>query len=81
MRRAIKDAQPSLFYVETRDASGSVIRRSRAMLEGPELSRIMQAEMQAASLHNRSRPVSDPSRQLVYKMLVPVARLKVGRRS
>ncbi|GJD58698.1 hypothetical protein [Methylobacterium dankookense] len=69
----------SLFYIETRDASGRVIRRSRAMLDGPELTRTMQAEMQCASLHNRSRCPSDRSRQLVYKMPVPVARLKVGR--
>lgn len=69
----------ALFYVETRDASGAVIRRSRAMLEGPELTRIMQTEMQAASLHNRARCPSDRSRQLVYRMPVPVARLKVGR--
>lgn len=71
----------SLLYIETRDASGSVIRRSRAMLEGPELTRTMQAEMQSASLHNRSRGLSDLSRQLVFKVPVPVARLKVGRRS
>lgn len=67
----------ALFYVETRDASGAVIRRSRAMLEGPELTRTMQFEMQCASLHNRSRCRSDRSRQIVYKMTIPVARLTI----
>lgn len=70
-----KPRMAGLFYVETRDASGAVIRRSRAMLEGPELTRFMQSEMQSASQHNASRCLSDRSRQLVYTMPVPVARL------